>query len=302
VVALDRQPPQPGKNQLTTALVLPVSVVREIDDMAAFLPSVFVHGAAVCAPGLPDWPAAAVVLRGGAPYRSRPLPALGPVGLPANEQRRITPGIRLALHVAARAGAPVAAAGGGRLRAVFAASGGNAQSLEAVLSAVTAPGMAVSPRHFAQMDHNAAAGYWAIACGRDRPTVSVSLGAYDGSFAAGLLEAAAASLDDRLVMLVACDGPPPPPLQRCRAVTLAFAVAVLLGVDPPQSGGGAWSCRLVRGQADDRCTDPALERLRRDNPAARCLPLLRLLAAGGGGAVVLPYRPGVGVRVEQRPC
>jgi hypothetical protein len=271
-------------------------------DMAQSLPSVFVYGAAVCAPGLPDWPAAAAVLRGTVPYRAQPLPALEHSGLPANEQRRITPGIRLALHVAARASAPAAAARGGRLRAVFAASGGNAESLEAVLSAVTGPGLAVSPRHFAQMDHNAAAGYWAIACGRHRPTVSVSLGAYDGSFAAGLLEAVAASLDDHQVLLVACDGPPPLPLQRCRAVTGAFAAAVLLGAGPPQSGGGIWSCRLVRSQAEDRCTDPALERLRLDNPAARCLPLLRLLAEGGSGGVVLPYRPGAGLRVEQSPC
>jgi hypothetical protein len=275
-------------------------------EMAQSLPSVFVHGAAVCAPGLPDWPAAAAVLRGTVPYRSHPLPAPERTGLPANEQRRITPGIRLALHVAARACTPAAAATtnrrGGRLRAVFAASGGNTESLDAVLSAVTAPGLAVSPRHFAQMDHNAAAGYWAIACGRDRPTVSVSLGAYDGSFAAGLLEASAASLDDHQVLLVACDGPPPLPLQRCRAVTGAFAAAVLLGVAPPQSGSGIWSCRLVRGQAEDRCTDPALERLRLDNPAARCLPLLRLLAEGGSGGVVLPYGRGVGLQVEQRPC
>lgn len=275
-------------------------------DMAQPLPSVFVHGAAVCAPGLPDWTAAAAVLRGTVPYQSQPLPAPERTGLPANEQRRITPGIRLALHVAGRACGPAAAATtnrrGGRLRAVFAASGGNAESLDAVVSAVTAPGLAVSPRHFAQMDHNAAAGYWAIAFGRDRPTVSVSLGAYDGSFAAGLLEAVAASLDDRQVLLVTCDGPPPPPLQRCRAVTVAFAAAILLGISRPEAGGGIWSCGLVRGQAEDRCADPALERLRLDNPAARCLPLLRLLAKGGNGHVVLPYRPGVGVRVEQRPC
>jgi hypothetical protein len=150
------------------------------------------------------------------------------------------------------------------------------------------------------MDHNAAAGYWAI--GHGPASVSVSLGAYDGSFAAGLLEAAVASLDDPLILLVACDVPPPVSLRSFRPVETAFAAALLLGVGGQQGDRGRWRCRLVPEQPEDQCRDPGLEGLRRENPAARCLPLLALLAKEEPGAVILPYLPGQSLRVEHQPC
>jgi hypothetical protein len=224
-----------------------------------------------------------------------------PPGLPANEQRRLMGSVRLALHVAASAIASAGLPDGRRVRAVFACSGGNAEALEAVLTAINQPGPAVSPRHFSHVDHNAAAGYWAIA--RGPASVSVSVGAYDGSFAAGLLEAAVSSVDDPLILLVTCDAPPPTPLQPFRPVCTAFAAALLLGdVQPGKGGGSRWCCRTVPEQAESRCADPALEHLRLGNSAARCLPLLALLAKGERGAVLIPYLPGRCLLVEQRGC
>ncbi|HYN38385.1 MAG TPA: beta-ketoacyl synthase chain length factor [Rhodospirillales bacterium] len=260
----------------------------------------FVHAAAVCAPGLADWPAAAPVLQGREPYRAGPLAVPLPCGLPANEQRRVMGSVRLALHAAAGAIAGTELADDLRLRAVFACSGGNAEALEAVLAAIAQPRGAVSPRHFSHLDHNAAAGYWAIV--RGPASVSVSLGAFDGSFAAGLLEAAVACVDDPRVLLVAYDVPPPAPLQPFRPVHTSFAAALLLGGEPQPGTARRWRYGFVPEQPEASCADPGLERLRRENPAARCLPLLALLAAGEPGAVVLPYLPGQCLRVEQRPC
>ena len=52
--------------------------------------------------------------------------------------------------------------------------------------------------------------------------------------------------------------------------------------------------------------DPALEALRRNIPALRGLPLLKLLAnlgrGSGGGSAVLDYLPPLGLQVEVLPC
>lgn len=260
----------------------------------------FVHAVSVCAPGLPDWPTAASVLRGTAPLRAHPLNVPLPKSLPANEQRRLPRIVRVALHAAECAVAQAAMSMNVRLRAVFACSGGNADALEEVLFALNTPGSPVSPRQFSHMDHNAAAGYWAI--GHSATSVSVSIGAYDGSFAAGLLEATAASLDDPRVLLVAFDGPPPPPMQSIRPVKTEFAVAILLGITAPPAARARWRCRVVPEQPEDVCCDPELERLRLHNPAARCLPLLALVASDQTGTVTLPYLSGRCLLVEHAPC
>jgi hypothetical protein len=94
---------------------------------------VFVHAAAVCAPGLADWPSALPVLRGQTAYRAGPLAIPLPPDLPANERRRVPGSVRLALQAAADVIGQASLEAQVRLRAVFACSGGNAQALEVVL-------------------------------------------------------------------------------------------------------------------------------------------------------------------------
>ena len=48
--------------------------------------------------------------------------------------------------------------------------------------------------------------------------------------------------------------------------------------------------------------DDALELLRRSVPAARCLPLLRSMAAQSHGHVLLGYPPGRQLAVQVTPC
>jgi len=47
--------------------------------------------------------------------------------------------------------------------------------------------------------------------------------------------------------------------------------------------------------------DAGLERLRREIPAARALPLLELFARGEHGCVALEYLDGLALRVEVAP-
>jgi len=237
---------------------------------------VYVDGIGVLGPGLANWPATAAVLRG-APYRPAPI-VLPPVTqLPAAERRRTGAIVKLAIAVGLEALAERDAAD---MATVFTASGSDGETIHAILSVLATEQPEISPTRFHNSVHNAPSGYWALACGATAP--STSLCGFDGSFAIGLLDAAAQCVTDRRpVTLIAYDMPYPQPLAAARPISDSFATALVLATLDlalcPDDGAGT------------ACADPALEALRRGNPAARALPLLAALAApaGAGGFVHL---------------
>ena len=245
----------------------------------------FVEGVGILAPGLAGWAASRAVLAGERPYVAEPMPATIATLLPANERRRTTATVKLALHVAQEAMDQVAPISNpssgerGKLSAatVFASSGGDSEVLDKICTALTQPGRPVSPTQFHHSVHNTPAGYWSIATGCTQP--SLSLSAYDGSFAAGLLEAAALAFGEAArALLIAYDLPLPFPLSARRAIVAPFAVALLL--NPVATERCQATLRLTRTGSEpaDRLDDASLEQLRAGNPAARSLPLLCAIA------------------------
>ena len=181
---------------------------------------VAVRGIGVLGPGIDGWSDARAALRGEREYVStamrNPMPAI----MPAAERRRASLAIRLALEGAQQA---VTAAqrtselnatelpathlnathlNATDLGAVFTSCDGDGDTINAVCLAIAEAGYPVSPTKFTNSVHNAPAGYWSIATGARLP--SSSLCAWEGSFAAGLLEAISqVSVDDRPMLLVA---------------------------------------------------------------------------------------------------
>lgn len=247
--------------------------------------AVGIAGIGVLGPGLAGWAQAVAVLAGQAPYEPAPLNPPAPTLLPATERRRTGPSVRLAIAAAAEAvqdsGIPPE-----ELDSVFASSNGDGQVITSILEALHTPDGAISPTQFHNSVHNAAAGYWGIAVGSSRP--SVSLGGHDGVFATGLLHAAAQVVaGGRPVLFVAHDVPLPPPLDALRPTSAPFATAMVLA--PARRARGALrlrQCDMAPPAA------PALPRglgvLHDANPVARGLPLLAALAAGGAAEVLLP--------------
>ncbi|WP_081262319.1 beta-ketoacyl synthase chain length factor [Ralstonia solanacearum] len=193
-----------------------------------------------------------------------------------------------------------AAAASGRdaatLATVFAASGGDSQNCHAICETLAGEDRHLSPTRFHNSVHNAPAGYWSIAARAMAP--SNVLCAYDGSFAAGLLESLCqVAIDAVPTLLIAFDTDYPEPLRAVRPIPDAFGVALVLA---PEAGPHA----LAR--IDARLTDaPAsalarseFEPLRAGNPAARALPLLEALAARRSASVVLDYLPDTRLHVD----
>jgi hypothetical protein len=224
-----------------------------------------------------------------------PMPAV----LAPAERRRTGRVVKLAFAVAleatAQAGEDPAA-----LASVFTSSGGDGQNCHEICHALSLADREVSPTRFANSVHNATAGYWSIATGA--VAESTVLCAFDASFAAGLLEALTQVAVDRIpVLLVAYDSGYPQPLHDKRPLPDAFGVALVLTPDRRDASLASIEAALTE-LSYDRLSDPALEALRCGCPAARALPLLRLLAERHGGSTILEYLDVSRLQVRVEPC
>lgn len=260
---------------------------------------VYLEGIGLFGPGLEGWAAGREILAGKAPYVPTQAPLPTPALLPANERRRAPKIVRIALATGTEA---VAAAGRdlARIPTVFASSGGDGDTIHEIMSTLASPRRELSPTRFHNSVHNAAAGYWSIAA--SSPAASTSLCCYDGSFSAGLLEAAAQAIArQEAVASIAYDVPYPSPLAEARPIGSAFGVALVVSPVASAASIARIDIEPSGSRPVSRCAEPALEALRRTTPAARCLPLLVALAEGATAAVTLEYLPDLALHLEISP-
>jgi hypothetical protein len=267
-------------------------------DMSANMSgAVFIEAIGIAAPGLVGWQSAAPILRGEQPYVAAELPPHAPPLLPPNERRRASPTVRLAFQAAedAMQSSSIAAS---ELATVFASSDADLNIIHRICSALTVTPRMISPTDFHNSVHNAAAGYWSIAVGSRAPSSTIS--AHDYSFAVGLAEAwGCVQVDGCDTLLVAFDLPPPAPLYEKRPIEQPAAIALVLTQRRTSNTVGSLHCEWVQ-TAPTACASEPLERLRQNNPAARGLPLLALIAQGKEGSVVLPLGENAGLAIEFR--
>lgn len=260
--------------------------------------TVYLEGVGLLGPGLAGWAQ-------GAPLLARPeahagaAPAVpAPDGLPPAERRRVGLQIKLALAVGREAAAH-ARRDPATLANVFSASAGDGDNCNAICETLASAQRQLSPTRFHNSVHNAPAGYWGIAMKCMAP--STSLCAHDGSFAAGLLEAAVqARAGADAALLICADAPYPEPLHSVRPLSHAFGVALVLAARP----GPQTLARLelaLSTEAPTPLAAPVLEGLRTGNPAARALPLLQTLATRTAGTVQLQYLDGCTLAATLEP-
>ena len=252
-------------------------------------------GVGLVGPGLPGWAASRSILAGEAPHAPMATVIPTPEALPATERRRAGKTVKLALAAGLAACADAGREARG-LAAVFTSSTGDGDNQHAICEVLASDDRDISPTRFHNSVHNAPAGYWGIATGAMAPSDSVA--AFDGSFAAGLVESLGRLATDpgRGVMLVSYDAPYPQPLLATRPLPDSCGVGLVLGSD----GGTAIKASFTR-EPPTRLESASLEAIRASIPSARALPLLQLLARGTPGRVVLAYLDGLGLEVEVTP-
>lgn len=256
---------------------------------------VWLAGVGVLGPGLPDWNAARDVLQGRTRLVDGPDPEPWPTLLPANERRRSSAPARWAITVGSEA---LAAAGIAAESAatVFASCSGDGLITHQICEALASQPPQMSPTRFHNSVHNAPAGYWSIFA-RSR-TPSTTLCGYDGSFAAGLLEAAAQVIvEQRTVLLIAYDLPYPEPIRALWPVTRPFAAALLLAPAASDSNACPLRIELANG-AGDSAWPKLLPGDLANNPAAQSLKVLALAARTECGSVEVRYVDGTHLAIE----
>jgi hypothetical protein len=121
---------------------------------------VFVESVGIVGPGLEGWPSTRAVLAGTRPYAASAV-SPPPAGLlPPAERRPAGLTVRLAIAAGAKA---LAQAGRdpAEMAMVFAASGGDGETIHETLEVLDTQQREVSPTRFNNSVHNAPSGYWA---------------------------------------------------------------------------------------------------------------------------------------------
>jgi Beta-ketoacyl synthase, N-terminal domain len=261
---------------------------------------VFVHSVGLLGPGLESWAGARAVLRGEQPHVSSKTKLQPPARLPAAERRRAGDAIKLAMAVADEA-VTTGEMDPQTLATVFTSSSGEGVNCHAICETLASAERSISPTRFTNSVHNAPSGYWHIAVASRAPSTSIC--AFDGSFAAGLVEAASTSLSLQApVLLVASDTPYPEPLHATRPLADSFGMALVLTQQALAHSLAALDIALVGvdpAKPLSICNEESLEFLRAHTPAAHGLPLLQALARGHGSqALLIDYLPTLRLQLD----
>jgi len=260
---------------------------------------VWISGVGLLGPGLPSWRESRNVLNGMQAYLPSAAVLPSPIQLPQAERRRSSAPVKLALAVCQEAidASQLAAA---ELASVFCSSSGDSHNCHAICESLASDDGRISPTRFHNSVNNAAAGYWSIATHSMR--ASTLLCAYDASFGAALLEAAAqAAVDGNDVLLTVYDTEYPEPLKAKRPHQVTLGIALILSPRPLANSLAAATIQFT-DEAPSSLADAELENLRRHTPAARGLALLEALACRKPGRVVLDYLDTLRLCVELTPC
>ncbi len=239
--------------------------------------TVYIDAIGLCGPGLNGWAASRPILAGELSHLLSPTEIPASDYLPAAERRRVGTAVKLALATAKDALSD-SSHDASELLSVFTSSGGDGDNCHLICEALSSTDRLISPTRFTNSVHNAPSGYWGIAL-KAKPA-STSLCAFDGSFSAGLLEAATQALAAKApVFLIAYDTPYPEPLRTARPIVHSLGVAFI--VSPEHTSAARASLKLALGkEISTSMLDPTLEAVRRNVPAARCLPILQALSRG----------------------
>jgi Beta-ketoacyl synthase, N-terminal domain len=262
--------------------------------------SVYVDGIGLWTPGLPDWAAwTRAVEQGVLPppdAHARPSPA----ALPPNERRRAPEPVLIASEAAGQACA-MAGREPSTLASIFASTHGDLAITDAMCATLAADPRELSPTRFHNSVHNAPSGYWTVAARCHVSATAIS--AAGGTFAAGLLEAAAeVAAEGEPVLLAAYDIAASGPLAEVAPSALPFAAAFVLSPTRGAASLAALSLTPVPTRATTSEVAPFLKPLERNPMAAQALALLTALAAAHHAATVeLAAGSGSALRVEVTP-
>lgn len=190
------------------------------------LVEIAILGIGAVGPGFSNWPELQAQIKSGISQDSTKTQLPSPEILPPAERRRASPIVKAGLNAGLEA-CKDAGLNARDLLTVFTSSGADGANCEAICEQLATDDRLISPTRFHNSVHNTVAGYWGIATGCMRPSQVIS--AEDGSFAAGLLEAAIEAIhSDEPCLLVCYDTSYPGALRHVRPISDTAAIAIIV--------------------------------------------------------------------------
>ena len=249
--------------------------------------AVYINDISVIGPGLVEREEMHAILCGVKQWVDQDMGQLKPEMLPANERRRTTAVIKLALQCIQdllRDQDDL-----NTVATVFASSDGDLDIVDKMCSALAHEKKIISPTLFHNSVHNAPAGYWSIAASMKGASTSLSAG--DASFVCGLLEAVTqVEVDGGTVFFVAYDYPAPQRLNQYRHSDYPLAMAFRLSNIAEHKVLGTIKLEGPEtGEEVSKCRNKSLEVLRQALPIGCGLPLVEALSRRARMDVVMPY-------------
>ncbi|WP_373019565.1 beta-ketoacyl synthase chain length factor [Thiomicrorhabdus sp.] len=255
----------------------------------------YIESIGLQAPGLEGWQASQDVLRDAQPYQSVPLSKYSPQFLPANERRRTTDTIKLALRTAEEAVENYSEEQISQMPTLFACVDGDTTISAKMVEAVMAEEPMISPIHFHNSVHNAPAGYWMI--GKHNQQAASAISAGDYQIANTLIETLTQlSAAHPKVMLVVYDLPIDPEIKKHSPDFQAFAFSMVLSLQPTPD-----SIAEIELTLSDEMPQNDPVKAFPENKAAEFLPVLKSIAKRQSGAFRFPLSAKQAIRLNLTP-
>lgn len=243
-----------------------------------------VAGVGAWGPGFGDWPTLKALLQSTDSEQQLVVPANpSPLVIPANERRRAPLPVKIAVEVSWQA-LQQSGLAAEDVACVFGSGLGDTEITDYMCRELTTELKQLSPTKFHNSVHNAAAGYWTISSGCMKSANSIA--AYHMTAGLALLEAMTqCALQQEPVLITLFDTRAHAAYQQIFPCSQSFGAAILL--KPVVANCDAPQLTLTQNQpaandqaapADVTFTHPELTRLHAENPAAKLLRLLSLLA------------------------
>lgn len=245
----------------------------------------YIESVGLQAPGLEGWRASQPILQGQKPYQAEKLTPYSPGFLPANERRRTTDTIKLALRTAENTVENYSQDAISNLPTLFACVDGDTQISAKMTTAILQDEPMISPIHFHNSVHNAPAGYWMI--GQKNHTAASSISAGHYQIGSSLLEAITTLTEQNpKIMVVWYDLPVDPILEIFQPDIAPFGCGFILTKNPDENTLAKVEFTLesaeIEGshkqESESEQTKAWQDEWFGNNRAATCLPLLKSLA------------------------
>lgn len=212
--------------------------------------------------------------------------------IPANERRRAPLPVKLAVESSWQA-TQSAGLDPKDLNCVFVSGLGDTQLTDYMCKVLATENMQLSPTKFHNSVHNAAAGYWTISTGCMKAANSVA--GFNDSVSLALLEAITQCTQENIPVLITFYDAPSseilkPLLKNEQSFSASLIIEPVLAPNPSNSNNTVLELEVLSQPTTWPILnlEASLEKNYQQNPVARILAVLKVLAANTSESVLLP--------------